>query len=67
MKTLYRHEWEHGDTKARILSRSFPTLEEAERFAKGEHPGCIRWEVIDIYKSKGRYKVEWIKVIDNNE
>ena len=39
----------------RTLSRSFDTLEEAQKFAEGK-------AVTDIYKSKGRFKVEWEKV-----
>lgn len=59
MKTTYRFDWENGYTKARRLSRSFDTIEEANQFAKGK-PNA------DIYKTKGRYKVEWVKIIDNN-
>ena len=36
------------------MTRSFDTLEKATAFAKGKF-------VIDIYKSKGRYKVEYGK------
>ena len=39
----------------RTLSRSFETLEKAQRFAEGK-------SVTDIYKSNGRFKVEWKKV-----
>lgn len=39
----------------RTLSRSFDTLEEAKKFAEGK-------TVTDIYKSHGRFKVEWEKV-----
>lgn len=42
------------------LSRSFDTKEEAERFADGKLN-------TDIYRSKGRFKVEWVKTIDNND
>ena len=38
----------------RTLSRSFVTLEQANAFAEGKH-------VLDIYKSKGRFKVEYVK------
>ena len=38
----------------RTLSRSFDTLEQANAFAEGKH-------VLDIYKSKGRFKVEYVK------
>ena len=44
----------------RVLTRSFDTLEEAERFAEGK-------DVRDIFRSKGRFKVEWIKVTINPE
>lgn len=59
MKTTYRFDWENGFTKARRLSRSFKTLEEAQRFAVNKY--CA-----EIYKSNGMFKVEWIKVADNN-
>lgn len=55
-KTSVRFSWEKGYYKLRELSRSFDTLEEAERFAQGKN-------IIDIYRSKGRYKVAWIKEI----
>lgn len=38
----------------RELSKSFDTLEDAERFASGKN-------VLDIFRSKGKYKVLWIK------
>ena len=47
-------------TKVRTLSRSFQTLEAAQKFAEGK-------QVIDIYRNKGRFVVEWIKIIDNND
>lgn len=54
-KTTTRFNWQHGHTRRRVLSRSFPTKEQAEQFAAGK-------QVIDIYIIKGnRYKVEWIK------
>lgn len=56
MKTRYRFDWTNGDYIERTLSRSFDTLEEAEQFSTGK-------DVRDIYKSKGRYKVEWIKTV----
>lgn len=58
-KTTYRHDWKNGYTIARRLSRSFNTLEEAMRFAKGKTN-------TDIYVSKGRYKVDWLKIKDND-
>ena len=36
------------------LHRSFDTLEAAQRFAHGK-------DVVDIYRSKGRFKVEYYK------
>lgn len=36
----------------RILSRSFDTLDKAQRFAEGK-------AVTDIYRAHGRFKVEW--------
>jgi hypothetical protein len=57
--TIYRFDWAHGHTIEKYLSRSFDTLEEAQRFAEGKR-------VVDIYISKGRYKVQWVNVIDNN-
>ena len=56
-KTTTRFDWEHGYQKARRLSRSFDTLEEARTFAEGKTN-------TDIYISKGRYKVEWTKITD---
>ena len=38
----------------RTLSRSFDTLEAAQKFAEGK-------DVRDIYRAHGRYKVEWVK------
>ena len=60
MKTTYRHDWVNGYTKYRRLSRSFDTLEEAERFTEGKLN-------VEIYKSRGKYKVEWHKIVDNND
>ena len=40
----------------RELSRSFDTLEAAQRFAKGK-------EGTDVFKAHGRYKVTWIKTV----
>ena len=59
MKTTYRFDWQDGHTIARKLSRSFDTLEQAQRFAEDKKNS-------EIYRSKGRYKVEWTKIIDNN-
>lgn len=57
--TTYRFDWESGYTKRRRLSRSFDTLDDAKLFANGKTES-------EIYISKGRYKVEWIKTTDNN-
>ena len=59
-KTTVRFDWESGYTKARRLSRSFETMEEAARFADGKADA-------DIYRSKGKYKVEWLKVSNYND
>ena len=58
--TTYRFDWESGYTKVRRLTRSFETLDEAKRFAEGKQD-------VDIFRSKGRFVVKWIKVIDNND
>ena len=57
-KTVYRFDWEKGHTKVRTITRSFDSLHEAERFAQEK-------EVVDIYRSKGRYVVEWRKETAN--
>lgn len=56
-KTTVRFDWESGYTKARRLSRSFETMEEASRFADGKRNA-------EIYRSNGRYKVEYIKEVE---
>ena len=38
--------------KVRTLSRSFDTLEAAQKFAEGTR-------VTDIYRANGKFKVEW--------
>jgi len=58
--TRHRFDWQNGYTKERRLSRSFATLEEAQRFAEGKRTA-------DIYKAHGRFKVEWIKTEGNND
>ena len=60
MKTIHKFEWGKGYYTVRHLSRSFDALEDAVRFSEGKLN-------TDIYKSKGRYKVEWTKIIDRNE
>lgn len=59
VKTVHRFDWNDGDTIVKTLSRSFDTLEEAVRFSQGKR-------TTDIYKSKGKYRVEWLKISDNN-
>lgn len=46
----------------RTLSRSFDTLEAAQKFAEGK-------DVRDIYRAHGRFKVEWehTKRVDYDE
>lgn len=44
----------------RTLTRSFDTLEAAEKFASGK-------VVIDIYRFRNRFRVEWIKTIQLEE
>ena len=46
--------------KIRELSRSFDTLEAAQKFSEGKN-------VFDICKSKGRYKVIWFKTVEFND
>lgn len=53
-KTVSGFSWKLGHYKKRTLSRSFDTLGKAVRFAEGK-------TVTDIYRSNGRYKVEYIK------
>lgn len=58
-KTTYRFDWENGYTVCKRCSRSFATLEEANKFAD-EKPNS------EVYISKGRYKVEWILIKSND-
>lgn len=59
-KTAHHFDWENGYYKRKTLTRSFSTLDEAKKFAEGK-------QVKDIFKSKGRYVVEWEKLtIMNN-
>ena len=44
-------------TKVRTLSRSFDTLEAAQKFAEGK-------KVTDIYRVGGKFKVEWLNVTE---
>lgn len=56
-KTRYYIE---SGMKKRVLTRSFDTLEKAEKFACGK-------TVLDIYKINNRFKVEWVKTITLDE
>lgn len=58
-KTAYYSGWGTSPHKKRELSRSFDTLDAAQKFAEGK-------ELLDIYKSKGKYKVVWIKTVKLN-
>lgn len=55
----YHFDWQNGHTIHKKLTRSFDSLEQANKFAEDK-------QVIDIYVSGGRYKVEWLKITDNN-
>ena len=55
-KTAHGFSWERGYYIERTLSRSFDTLEAAQKFAKGK-------DVRDIYRNKGKYVVEWVKTV----
>ena len=59
-KTSFRFDWAHGHYMVRTLTRSFDTLEAAQRFANGK-------DVNDIFRRKGKYVVEWFKTIYENE
>ena len=58
-KSICKHDWSRGYYIERILTRSFETLEAANKFAEGKN-------VRDIFRKKGKFVVEWLKVIDNN-
>ncbi len=58
-ETRNRFSWLDGWTTEKTLSRSFGTLAEAEAFSRGKN-------VVDIYRTLGKFKVEWLKTIDNN-
>ena len=57
MKTVNCFDLEHGYYTRKVLTRSFQTLEAAEKFAEGK-------DVRDIYRNKGKYVVEWVKMIE---
>ena len=44
----------------RTLHRSFQTLEAAQNFSFGK---CVK----DIYRSKGKFVVEWVKIIPDRD
>lgn len=53
-KTRHGFTWERGHYTERTLTRSFPDLETAQKFAEGK-------DTRDIYRKNGRFVVEWIK------
>ena len=59
-KTVCKFDWSRGCYKERVLTRSFETLEAANKFADEKN-------VLDIYRKNGKFVVEWLKVIDNNQ
>lgn len=59
-KTVKGFSWERGYYTERTLTRSFQTLEAAQKFAEGK-------DVRDIYRNKGKYVVEWVKTTYINE
>ena len=57
-KTAFRDGYGYEPLKkVQTLSRSFDTLEEANKFAEGK-------QVTDIYRAAGRFKVEWLKTTE---
>lgn len=59
-KTVQGFDWGRGHYTRRKLTRSFDTLEAAQKFAEGKI-------VLDIYRANGRFKVEWLKETQNND
>ena len=57
-KMTHGFNWERGEYIDRTLTRSFQTLEAAQKFAEGK-------DVRDIYRSKGKFVVEWVKTIEH--
>ena len=57
-KTSRGFSWQRGYYIERVLTRSFPTLEAAQKFADGKN-------VLDIFRKNGKYVVEWVKTIEN--
>lgn len=56
-KTVNGFDWERGSYTRKVLTRSFPTLEAAQKFAEGKN-------VIDVYRNNGKFVVEWVKIIE---
>ena len=57
-KTKRGFTWERGYYKERTLTRSFDTLDAAQKFAEGK-------DVRDIYRNRGRFTVEWVKTTND--
>lgn len=53
-KTRHFFTWERGYYTERTLTRSFDTLEAAQKFAEVK-------DTRDIYRKNGRFVVEWVK------
>ena len=53
-KVYVGFNWNDGDYIEKVLSKSFTTLEQAKEFAENK-------DVVDIYRFKGKYRVEWKK------
>ena len=53
-KTAQGFNWTEGQYTRRTLTRSFDTLEAAQKFAEGK-------DTRDIYRAHGRFVVEWVK------
>ena len=58
-KTVNGFSWDRGYYTERTLTRSFQTLEAAQKFADGK-------DVRDVYRKNGKFVVEWVKHIDRN-
>ena len=58
-KTVNGFSWDRGYYTDRTLTRSFQTLEAAQKFADGK-------DVRDIFRKDGKFVVEWVKRIDRN-
>lgn len=60
MARRYGFSWERGYYIERTLTRSFQTLEAAQKFAEGKN-------VKDIYRRNGKFVVEWVKTTIVND